>query len=161
MRREFFSSSPADTLEIARTLGGVLSRGDVVALVGDLGAGKTVFCKGVGEALGVRPDRIVSPSFTVVTEHAGRLTLRHIDVYRLASEREARDIGLDELLGEDAVCVVEWADRIESLLPKECIKVRLTILKGDARRISMTAGDAPRFEAFVSRCERFHSGGEA
>ncbi len=161
MEREFLSSSPADTLAIARALGGILAPGDVVALVGDLGAGKTLFCKGIGEALGVPADRIVSPSFTVVTEHAGRLALRHIDVYRLASGKEAQDIGLDELFGEDWVCLVEWADKIESLLPKDCIKVRFTILKGDARRISLTAGGAHRFAIFVSRCESFHSGGEA
>ncbi|MBP2677352.1 MAG: ATP-binding protein, partial [Deltaproteobacteria bacterium] len=69
MRLLFTSDSPSDTLAIARALGGALLPGDVVALTGDLGAGKTLFCKGVGEALGIPPDRIVSPTFVIVTEH--------------------------------------------------------------------------------------------
>src|SRR3989304_448330 len=69
-------------------LGETLVRGDVVALRGERGAGKTVFCKGVGEALGISPARIVSPSFTIVTEHPGRVTLCHVDGYRLSSEGE-------------------------------------------------------------------------
>ncbi len=146
MEREFLSSSPEETLGVARALGAVLLPGDVVALVGELGAGKTLFCKGVGEALGVPADRVVSPSFTVVTEHQGRVLLRHIDVYRLASVREAEVVGIEELLSDgEAVCLVEWADRIESLLPKDRIEVTFTILKGDVRRILLAAGDAPRF----------------
>src|SRR4030067_143340 len=90
---ELYSSCEADTMEIARALGAVLVPGDVVALSGDLGAGKTVFCKGVGEAIGIPADRIVSPSFTVVTEHAGAVPFLHVDVYRLSSEREADDSG--------------------------------------------------------------------
>src|SRR5512139_4203467 len=108
MRLIFSSDSPGDTLEIARALGEVLAPGDVVALTGDLGAGKTLFCKGVGEALGVSPDRIVSPSFVIVTEHRGRLPLTHVDVYRLDTVREAEEIGLDETLAGEGACVVEW-----------------------------------------------------
>ncbi len=158
---ELVSSSPSDTREIAMALGEILEPGDVVALFGDLGAGKTLFCKGVGEALGIPPDRIVSPSFTMVAEHEGRLKLYHIDAYRLASEREALDIGLDEILAGDGVCLVEWADRIESLLPNGCARVRFHILNGDRRRIVLSAGEAPRFRDFLLRSERFHRGGEA
>jgi len=79
MEVTLLSSCEENTLEIARALGEILGPGDVVALTGDLGAGKTVFCKGVGEALGISPTRIVSPSFTIVTEHPGRLALCHVD----------------------------------------------------------------------------------
>ena len=96
MEIELLSSREEETIHVGQALGNILEPGDVVALTGDLGAGKTVFCKGVGEALGIPTSRIVSPSFTIVTEHQGRLPLSHIDVYRLSSEEEALDIGLDE-----------------------------------------------------------------
>src|SRR4030066_1543587 len=126
-----------DSLKIARALGEILVPGDVVALTGELGAGKTVFCKGVGEALGISPARIVSPSFTIVTEHPGRGALCHVDVYRLSSEAEAHDIGLDEILSGDRVCVVEWAEKIRFLLPNECIRVTFLISGGNRRILSV------------------------
>src|SRR4030043_2072707 len=106
MEVTLLSSCEEDTLKIARALGEILVPGDVVALTGELGAGKTVFCKGVGEAMGISPARIVSPSFTIVTEHPGSVALCPVDVYRLSSEAEALDIGLDVILSGDRVCVV-------------------------------------------------------
>ena len=152
----FDSHSPDDTLAIARTLGGALRPGDVVALTGDLGAGKTLFCKGVGEALGIPPDRILSPTFTIVTEHEGPVPLTHIDVYRLSGAREADEIGMRELLAGDGVCLVEWAEKIGELLPKDCIRVKFTISDGDRREISVDAPDLPRFDDFRARSKRFH-----
>jgi len=156
-----YSSSEEDTRAIARALGAVLVPGDVVALTGDLGAGKTVFCKGLGEALGIPPDRVVSPSFTIVTEHAGRLPFRHVDVYRLSSVREAEEIGLEELLRGDGVCVVEWAEKIGILLPNDRIQVTFLFSEegGDRRRLLVSAGDSPRFHEFLSRCRPFTTGG--
>lgn len=153
------SSREEDTLYVARALGGVLEPGDVVALTGDLGAGKTVFCKGVGEALGVPAGRILSPSFTIVTEHEGRLPLYHVDVYRLCSEDEAFDIGLDEILSGNRVCLVEWAEKIRFLLPTGCIRVTFVILGGDRRRLSFAAPDDPRFGPFLSRVRPLIPGG--
>ena len=161
MNVTLFSSSEADTRAIARALDAVLLPGDVVALTGDLGAGKTVFCKGLGEALGVPPDRVVSPSFTIVTEHAGRMPFRHVDVYRLASVREAEEIGLEEILRGDGVCVVEWAEKIGILLPNDRIQVTFLFSEegGDRRRLLVSAGDSPRFHEFLSRCRPFTTGG--
>ena len=155
----FTSNSPEDTLAIARALGAVLRPGDVVALTGDLGAGKTFFCKGVGEALGIPPDRIVSPTFTIVTEHAGPVPLTHIDVYRLSNAREADEIGMRELLPGDGVCLVEWAEKIEELLPTDCIQVTFTISGDDRREIAVAAPDLPRFDDFRARSIRFQPGG--
>jgi tRNA threonylcarbamoyladenosine biosynthesis protein TsaE len=156
----FSSGSPEDTIAIARALAEVLEPGDVVALTGDLGAGKTLFCKGIGEALGVPPDRVVSPSFTIVTEHAGRIPLTHVDVYRLDSLREAEEIGLDETFaGREGICVVEWAEKVTELLPTGCIRVTFTISGGDRRGIAVAAPDQPRFETFRARAQRFQSGG--
>ena len=153
------SNSPEDTLAIARALGEVLGPGDVVALTGELGAGKTLFCKGVGEALGVPPDRIVSPSFVIATEHRGRLPFTHVDVYRLGSLREAEEIGLPETLSGNGVCVVEWAEKVAELLPTECIRVTFTISDGDRRSIEVAVPDQPRFEPFRARSQRFQPGG--
>jgi tRNA threonylcarbamoyladenosine biosynthesis protein TsaE len=153
------SGSPEDTLAIARALGAALRPGDVVALTGDLGAGKTLFCKGVGEALGIPPDRILSPTFTIVTEHAGPVPLTHIDVYRLSGSREADEIGIRELLPGDGVCLVEWAEKIGELLPTDCIRVTFTI-SGDGRReIAVDAPDLPRVDDFRARSQRFQPGG--
>jgi tRNA threonylcarbamoyladenosine biosynthesis protein TsaE len=153
------SNSPEDTLAIARALGAALRPGDDVALYGDLGAGKTLFCKGVGEALGVPPDRIVSPTFTIVTEHAGTVPLTHIDVYRLSGPLEADEIGMRELLSGDGVCLVEWADKIEELLPTDCIQVKFSISGDDRREIAIAAPDLPGFEIFRARSLRFQPGG--
>jgi len=151
----FTSGSPDDTLAIARELGAALLPGDVVGLTGDLGAGKTLFCKGVGEALGIPPDRIVSPTFTIVTEHAGPVPLTHIDVYRLSGAREADEIGMRELLSGDGVCLVEWAEKIAERLPTDCIQVTFAISGGDRREIAIAAPDLPRFDAFRARTQRF------
>jgi tRNA threonylcarbamoyladenosine biosynthesis protein TsaE len=153
------SSREEDTLEIARALGDVLLPGDVVALTGDLGAGKTVFCKGAAESLGIPADRIVSPSFTIVTEHEGAVPFVHVDAYRLSSEREAADIGLDEILGGEGVCMVEWAEKIAEMLPKSCIKVKFLFLDEGGRRLILEAEDAPRIRGFANRCRRYLTGG--
>ena len=159
MEVELLSSGEGDTLFVARTLGSVLKPGDVVALTGDLGAGKTVFCKGVGEVLGIPADRILSPSFTIVSEHRARLALCHVDVYRLSSEEEALDMGLDEILSGDRVCLVEWAEKIRFLLPRDCIKVTFLILGGDKRRLSLAVPDEPRFVTALSRMRPLIPGG--
>ena len=159
MEIELLSFCEEDTLHIARALGEILKPGDVVALTGDLGAGKTVFCKGVGEALGVPAGRIASPSFTIVTEHRGRVPFSHIDVYRLSSVEEAFDIGLDEVLSGDRVCLVEWAEKIRILLPNDCIGITFHILSSEGRRLTLSALDDPRFETFRSRILHLIPGG--
>ncbi|MDA8121237.1 MAG: tRNA (adenosine(37)-N6)-threonylcarbamoyltransferase complex ATPase subunit type 1 TsaE [Deltaproteobacteria bacterium] len=153
------SDSEGETIDIARALGAVLVPGDVVALEGELGAGKTVFCKGVGESLGVSPERIVSPTFTIVTEHEGALPLYHVDLYRLSSEWEAACIGLEEILNGEGVCLVEWPEVIVSLLPKHCIKVRFLFLEPDGRSLNITAEDTPRMRGFLFRCKPYLPGG--
>jgi tRNA threonylcarbamoyladenosine biosynthesis protein TsaE len=159
MRVILLSASPEDTLAIARALGETLAPGDVVALTGELGAGKTLFCKGIGEALGIPPEKVVSPSFTIVTEHEGRIPLTHVDVYRLASLREAEEIGLPETLAGRGVCVVEWAEKVAELLPTDCIRVTLAVSGGDRREIAVVVPDPLRFGPFRARSQRFQPGG--
>jgi len=156
---ELVSNSPEDTLEIARLLGKVLTPGDVIALTGDLGAGKTCFCKGIGAALGISPGRVTSPTFTIATEHEGVFPLNHIDVYRLDTAREAVEIGLDEIFsGTRGVCVVEWAEKVEELLPIESIRVTFIISGDNHRKIVVSGPEQGRFTAFHESTTRFSAG---
>jgi len=121
--------SSEETFSLAARVGTILRAGDVVALAGDLGMGKTVFAKGIACALGV-DEVVVSPTFTLVREYEGQIPLVHVDVYRLDHLQELHDVGFDELLGGRAVTVVEWGDRVSALLPVERLDVLLT--PGDA-----------------------------
>jgi tRNA threonylcarbamoyladenosine biosynthesis protein TsaE len=118
------SEGPDETHAIGRRIGSAAGPGTVLALTGELGAGKTQLAKGVAEGLGVT-SVVNSPTFVLMNEHVGRLRLHHIDAYRLADGEEASAAGLlDERLA-DGVTVVEWADRLEGWLPTERIEIRL------------------------------------
>lgn len=108
---EVVTTSPAETEHAGETLGERLRAGDVVLLIGDLGAGKTTFVRGVARGTGSRAD-VASPTFQLVRVYPGRVQLAHIDLYRIDSNAELRDLGLDELADTGAV-VVEWGDRLE------------------------------------------------
>jgi len=116
--------SAAETRRLAGGLAALLDTGDVVVLAGGLGTGKTTFVQGLAAGLDVE-DRVVSPTFTLAREYAGRLRLVHVDVYRLESARELAELGLDEL-ADDAVVAVEWGDVVRDYLPADHLEVRLT-----------------------------------
>ena len=112
--------------------------GDVVCLIGELGAGKTHFAKGVVAGLGGDPSEVTSPTFTIVHEYReGRIPVFHFDLYRLESERELQDIGWDDCLNNDAVCLVEWADKFPHALPSGAIWVRFSIEVDQKRRLEV------------------------
>ncbi|MEO6786119.1 MAG: tRNA (adenosine(37)-N6)-threonylcarbamoyltransferase complex ATPase subunit type 1 TsaE [Chthoniobacteraceae bacterium] len=126
------SHSPAETFAHGRALAASLRAGDVLALDGDLGAGKTQFVKGVAAGLGCTGD-VTSPTFTLVHEYTGgRVPLFHFDFYRLESGDEALRIGLDDYLGEDGVIVIEWAGKFPALLPAGTRWFRLRVPVGNA-----------------------------
>ena len=133
------SRSEAETFAVGSKLGESAKSGDIFLLDGDLGVGKTVFAKGVAAGLGI-DEPVVSPTFTIVHEYEGRLPLYHFDVYRIADPDEMYEIGFDEYLYGDGVCLIEWPSQVEELLPEEA--VRITIEKDmkngpDYRRITI------------------------
>ena len=138
--------STDETLELAGTVGELLRAGDVVSLVGDLGAGKTVFARGVARALGVT-EPVVSPSFTIVREYDGRMPLVHVDVYRIDTVQELHDLGFEELVRDDAVTLVEWGDMIDGLLPADRLDVRLAPGDTDDERVVEIEGHGRSWRA--------------
>jgi tRNA threonylcarbamoyladenosine biosynthesis protein TsaE len=127
------TTSVSQTRELAAAVAELARPGDLVLLVGDLGAGKTVFAQGFGVALGVH-EPITSPTFTLVRQYRGRLELNHLDVYRLDQLDEVLDLGLPELLDGPSVTLIEWGDAIVPALPADYLEVRLTYGDGDDER---------------------------
>jgi len=134
------TNSETETLDVARSLGNTLSAGAVVALTGDLGAGKTVFAQGIAESLDIR-EQITSPTFTLINEYRGRLLLYHMDLYRLDSTREIEDIGIVDYLYGDGVCVIEWAEKLGELMPPDAIAVSLRPSGKTRREIQIERND--------------------
>ena len=147
------SESTADTESWAGKLAGLLRSGDVLALDGDLGAGKTAFVSGVAKALGVK-GQVASPTFTLLRDHeAGekRIALYHFDAYRISGAEEWYELGFDEYLAEGGVAAIEWAERIAKTLPPETIWINLEWLDENRRRITISwSDDRPLHECFTN-----------
>ena len=125
MTKTQYSYSPEETFRFAETIAQRARAGAVYALDGDLGAGKTVFCQGFAEGLGVR-ELVNSPTFTIVQEYTtGRMPMYHFDVYRIEDADEMEEIGAEEYFCGDGVCLIEWAERIRELLPEETVWIRI------------------------------------
>jgi tRNA threonylcarbamoyladenosine biosynthesis protein TsaE len=134
------SITPDETAAAGEVLGRTLGPGDVVALYGELGSGKTCLVQGLVRGLGVSTNA-TSPTFVLVNEYRGRLPVHHVDAYRTGSLAELMDFGLLDLMGGDGVTLVEWADRAEPLLPARTIRVRLDGVGDEPRTIVI---DDPR-----------------
>lgn len=128
--------STEETFELGRKIGEKLRKGDVVSLRGSLGAGKTVIAKGVAAALGIT-EAIVSPTFTLVQEYDGREKLYHLDIYRLSGEDEFESMGGEEFLYPDGITLIEWSEKIESMLPDNTIYITLDINDDLSRTITI------------------------
>lgn len=140
MYEVFETYSAEETKELGRRISLEAKEGDVFCLNGDLGTGKTVFTKGFAEGMGIS-EPISSPTFTIVQEyHSGRKPFYHFDVYRIADPEEMYEIGFDEYLFGGGVCLIEWAELIKEILPKNCIKLSIAkdLDKGfDYRKITI------------------------
>lgn len=127
------SRSEKETEEIGKTIGMKLKNGDVVALYGELGSGKTVLVRGIARGVGCE-ELVKSPSFVFVHEYKGRIPVYHIDLYRVNELKDVMSLGIGEFFGS-GVCVVEWAEKAEGLLPADCISVELKIIGEYTREI--------------------------
>ena len=134
MNKNITTHSEDETAAVGHQLAQTLSAGDVLLLYGDLGAGKTAFVRGLAEGLGVSRDEVSSPTFTLIQEYrGGRLTLFHVDLYRIEDPREFDELGLDEI-AEDGVLAVEWAERLPQP-PRTAVRVSITHAGENERRV--------------------------
>lgn len=131
------TNSEKETYDVGYKIGKLLKKGDVISLNGDLGAGKTHLTKGIAAGLDV-DDYITSPTFNIVNEYQGRLPFYHFDVYRIDDIYEMYEIGFEEYLYGEGVCVVEWGDIVEELLPKDKIYIYIKKLEDNVREIQIT-----------------------
>ncbi len=127
-----------ETIALGEKLGKCLEKGDVVTLNGDLGAGKTHFTKGIAKGLNV-DDYITSPTFTIVNEHEGRIPLYHFDVYRIEDVYEMYEIGFEEYLYGEGVCIVEWSDKVKDMLPKDTIDIIISVIDDNTREFKISS----------------------
>jgi len=134
------TTSGEETIALGSRLGRLLAPGDFVALVGELGAGKTQFAKGVAAGLGVEPDTpVTSPTYTILNIYQGRIPLYHFDLYRLQGPTEVEDLGFDEYFSGDGVCLVEWAERLGDEAPQELLTVTMNHAGAENRTVSFAA----------------------
>ncbi len=133
----FICKSESDTKELGRRLARTAKAGSVISLRGSLGAGKTVFAKGFAEELGIT-EAIVSPTFTLVQEYEGRMKMYHLDLYRLSGEDEFESMGGEDFLYSDGVTLIEWSEKIDSMLPDDTIHVEIGIQPDLTRKIEIT-----------------------
>jgi tRNA threonylcarbamoyladenosine biosynthesis protein TsaE len=131
--------SLAETDAFGRRLASVLFPGAVVALVGPLGAGKTHLVRAIAIGLDANPSLVSSPTFVLIQEYDARLPIYHFDAYRLKTEAEFADLGVHEYFEGNGVCLVEWADKVETCLPKEILTIRIVVTGPESRRLEISA----------------------
>lgn len=153
------SNSAKETQEMGWIIGKYAQPGDVYLLTGPLGAGKTCLAQGIGRGLCVKED-LRSPTFVLMTRRQGRLTLHHLDLYRIETSWEAWDLGVDEQLFDGGVCIVEWADKVADLFPEDSCWITLDYgLRKDTRMIVVSA-TSPRVCELLERLAYAFPAGE-
>lgn len=139
---EYITDSAEETFELSYSIGESLQERTIFLLCGDLGAGKTVFAKGIAAGLEIDPADVSSPTFTIINQYDGRMHLYHLDLYRLSgTESELREIGHEEICSEEgAVVIIEWAERLKSIAwMSNCYRVEISDMGGESRRISIVS----------------------
>jgi tRNA threonylcarbamoyladenosine biosynthesis protein TsaE len=152
MMINLISESPEETRQLGEELGRLSEPGDVLLLTGELGAGKTCLTQGIAWGLGIE-GYATSPTFIVVNQYEGRLTMYHIDLYRIDTLLEVTDLGLGDYLYGDGICVVEWADKALEAFPPEHLLVEMVFLSDTSRSIALKPS-GERYETLVSQVDR-------
>ncbi len=148
------TTSASETQALGRVIGERLIGGITIGLVGPLGAGKTQLVKGIAAGNGFDdPDQVTSPTFTLVHEYHGILSLFHLDAYRLTKPSELEALGFDEMVGPDTAVVVEWADRVETIMPDDSLWIAMNPT-GDTERLIEARGNGPKSATLIeSLCD--------
>lgn len=144
------SGSADETFALGEALGAALAPGDFVGLSGQLGAGKTLFSRGVAKGAGVPLDDVSSPTYSIVQSYRGRVPLHHADLYRLHGDDELYATGYFDLFDGDGAFLVEWIDQVPGAAPDDTLRVRLLVTTPDTRRFEI-ASSGPRSEALLTR----------
>ena len=134
-----------ETEKFGKKLGSLLQGGDIISLIGDLGAGKTTLTKSIGKGLGVE-DYITSPTFTLINEYKGRVWVYHFDVYRLEGTEDLLDLGYEDYFYSDGVVIIEWADKIKDILPKDRVDIKIEKCNELDNRIICISGIGGAYE---------------
>ncbi len=133
----FKTNSAEETIELGKKIGSMLKPGDIIAMEGTLAAGKTTITKGIAGALGIE-DNITSPTFCLISEYYGnKMPLYHMDVYRLDGPEDFLNLGVEELLYGQGVCIIEWSEKIKSVLPSKTITLSITPEDDGSRKIEI------------------------
>jgi tRNA threonylcarbamoyladenosine biosynthesis protein TsaE len=145
------SRSAAQTRSWGKKLGRLVTSGEIIGLIGELGSGKTCFVRGVAEGLDVGEEAwIRSPTFTLINEYHGRLPIYHIDLYRLGNQRDMEELGLREYFFSDGVCLIEWFDHLPAGEVEEYLNIEFEHGKGNKRKLTFAAHGA-RYEEIVEK----------
>ena len=153
MKKEICSPNAEYTFSLGKNLGEALHEGDVVALIGDLGTGKTTLTQGIARGLGISEGYpITSPTFTLINEYPGRHVLYHLDVYRLQGARDLEDMGYEEYFFGQGVVVIEWAEKIMDILPDAALFIRISYVEENKRDLVLE-GPEDRMESMIKALE--------
>lgn len=144
---QFKTNNAEETEHLGYKIGKALFGGEIIAMTGDLGAGKTTMTKALAKGLEI-DDYITSPTFTIVNEYSGRLKLFHFDVYRIGDVEEMYDLGYEEYFYSDGVCIIEWSNLIEEILPDDRINIDIAYIDEISRQVTIT-GNGERFDSLV------------
>ena len=136
MHEEIVCKTEEDMVKLGNRFGELAKPGMVISLRGSLGAGKTVFARGVARSLGIE-EAIVSPTFTLVQEYDGRLPMYHMDLYRITSSEDFEMIGGEDMLYSDGVCLIEWSEIINEMLPKDTVFINITVKPDQSRTVTI------------------------
>ncbi len=140
---EIVTRSPEETIQLGKDLGELLRPGTVVALIGELGAGKTTLAKGIAKGLGVADENeVTSPSFVLVNEYQGRYPVYHADLYRLQEAEEVENLGWEEFIFGEGIALLEWAEKIPGIMPEERIEIRIFWIAAGERRFLISGKSA-------------------
>ncbi|MDO4507230.1 MAG: tRNA (adenosine(37)-N6)-threonylcarbamoyltransferase complex ATPase subunit type 1 TsaE [Spirochaetales bacterium] len=143
----FHTSTSEETIALGRKIGSLLKAGDVIAMTGTLAAGKTTITKGIAESLGVS-DNITSPTFCLISEYDGtKMPLYHMDVYRLEGAEDFVNLGVEDMLYGNGVCIIEWSEKVQSELPKKTIFMKITPSEDGTRTIEIKNWNNGNIEA--------------